>query len=202
MYLLAICRSSLIKCLFKSFARLKEFLKSYLFLTRVCGQSLSCVQLFEIPWAVARQAPLCMGFSRQEYWSGLPYPSPGNLPNPRIKTRSPALQAGSLPFELPGKPIFNLILMNLCIFGCTGCVLLHAGKWRLLSVAVRRFSVVASLLLAHGLQSTGSLVAGSWAQLPQGLWNLPGPRIEPVSPIMGRLILNHWTTREVPLLTF
>ena len=93
----------------------------------------------------------CTTRKSQEYWSGLPYPSPGNLPNPRIKTRSPALQAGSLPFELPGKPIFNLILMNLCIFGCTGCVLLHAGKWRLLSVAVRRFSVVASLLLAHGL---------------------------------------------------
>ena len=56
------------------------------------------------PWSVARQAPLSMGFSRQEYWSGLPFPSPGDLPNPGIKPWSPALQADSLPTELPGKP--------------------------------------------------------------------------------------------------
>ena len=51
-------------------------------------------------WAVACQAPLSMGFSRQQYWSGLPFPSPGDLPNPGIKPRSPALQADSLPTEL------------------------------------------------------------------------------------------------------
>ena len=45
------------------------------------------------PWTVACQAPLSMGFSRQEYWSGLPFPSPGDLPDPGIKSRSPALQA-------------------------------------------------------------------------------------------------------------
>ena len=56
------------------------------------------------PQAVACQAPLSMGFSRQEYWSGLPFPSPGDLPDPGIKTRSPALQADSLPTELRGKP--------------------------------------------------------------------------------------------------
>ena len=55
------------------------------------------------PRAVACQA-LSMGFSRQEYWSGLPFPSPGDLPDPGIKTRSPALQADSLPTELRGKP--------------------------------------------------------------------------------------------------
>ena len=48
------------------------------------------------PWTVARQAPLSMGFSRQEYWSGLPFPSPRDLPNPGIEPRSPALQADSL----------------------------------------------------------------------------------------------------------
>ena len=53
-----------------------------------------------IPWTIARQAPLSMGFSRQEYWSGLPFPSPEDLPDPGIKPRSPALQAGSLPNEL------------------------------------------------------------------------------------------------------
>ena len=56
------------------------------------------------PWAVACQDPLSMGFSRQEYWSGLPFPSPGDLPNPGIEPRSPELQADSLPMELQGKP--------------------------------------------------------------------------------------------------
>ena len=54
---------------------------------------------------VAHQAPLSMRFSRQEYWNGLPFPSPEDLPNPRIKPRSPALQADSLPTELWGKPL-------------------------------------------------------------------------------------------------
>ena len=54
--------------------------------------------------AVACQAPLSIGFSRQEYWSGLPFPSPEDLPNPEIKPGSPALQADSLPTELQGKP--------------------------------------------------------------------------------------------------
>ena len=53
-----------------------------------------------IPWTVACQAPLSMGFSRQEYWSGLPFPSPGDLPDPGIKPGSPALQADDLPTEL------------------------------------------------------------------------------------------------------
>ena len=55
-------------------------------------------------WTVAHQVPLSMGFSRQEYWSGLPFPSPGGLPNPGIKLRPPALQADSLLSEQPGKP--------------------------------------------------------------------------------------------------
>ena len=53
-----------------------------------------------IPWTVACQAPLSMGFSRQEYWSGLTFLSPGNIPDPGIESRSPALQADSLPTEL------------------------------------------------------------------------------------------------------
>ena len=56
------------------------------------------------PWAVAHQAPLSQGFSRQEYWNGLPFPSPGDLSDPGIKPRSPTLQADSLPAELPRKP--------------------------------------------------------------------------------------------------
>ena len=53
---------------------------------------------------MAHQAPLSMGFSRQEYWSGLPFPSPGDLPDPGMELGSPALQADSLPIELSGKP--------------------------------------------------------------------------------------------------
>ena len=57
------------------------------------------------PWTIALQAPLSIGFSRQEYWSGLPFPSLGDLPDPGIKPGSPALQADSLPSEPPGKPL-------------------------------------------------------------------------------------------------
>ena len=56
------------------------------------------------PWTAAHQAPLSVGFSRLEYWSGLPFPSPGTLPNPGIKLGSPALQADSLLSEPQGKP--------------------------------------------------------------------------------------------------
>ena len=57
------------------------------------------------PWPIAYQASQSMGFSRQEYWSGLPFPSPGDLLNPGTEPRSPALQADSLPTELQGKPL-------------------------------------------------------------------------------------------------
>ena len=67
---------------------------------------LSCVRLFVTPWTIAHQALPSMGFSRQEYWSGLPFPSPGDLPNPGIKPGSPALQADALTTELPGFLIF------------------------------------------------------------------------------------------------
>ena len=62
----------------------------------------SCVRLLVILWTVAHQAPLSKGFSRQEYWSGLPFPSPGNLPHPGIEPRPSELQADSLPSEPPG----------------------------------------------------------------------------------------------------
>ena len=71
---------------------------------KVKVKSLSHVRLFATPWTGAHQAPLTMGFPRQEYWSGLPFPSPGALPNPGIEPMSPvspALQADSLPSESP-----------------------------------------------------------------------------------------------------
>ena len=82
------------------------------FLPRVCvcvcvcvceRESLRRVRLFATPRTVAHQASLDMGFSMQGYWSGLPFPSPVDLPDPGIEPGSPALQADSLPSELPGK---------------------------------------------------------------------------------------------------
>ena len=64
---------------------------------KVKMKSLSHVRLFATLWTVFHQAPPSTGFSRQEYWSGLPFPSPGNLPDPGIEPRSPALQADALP---------------------------------------------------------------------------------------------------------
>ena len=77
-------------------------------------KSLSCVGLFATLWSVAHQAPLSMEFPRQEYWSGLPCPSPGDFPNPGIKPGSPALQADSLASESPGEVwlIYNVVLVS------------------------------------------------------------------------------------------
>ena len=72
----------------------------------MCAQSLSRVQLFAALWPVAHQAPLSMGFSRQEYWRGLPFPPPRDLPDPRIKPTSPvapALAGRFFATEPPGK---------------------------------------------------------------------------------------------------
>ena len=69
---------------------------------------LSRVRLFGTPWTVAYQAPLSMGFSRQEHWSGLPFPSPGDLPDPRIEPGSLSLEADALTSEPPGKPENNV----------------------------------------------------------------------------------------------
>ena len=69
--------------------------KVYKEVDQVKVKSLSCVRLFATLWTVAHQASQSVGFSRQEYWNGLPFPSPGNLPDPGIEPRSPALQANS-----------------------------------------------------------------------------------------------------------
>ena len=83
--------------------------KSELFLENmvrvfVCDHLLSCVHLFVTPWTVACQAPLSMGFTRQDYWSGLPCPPPEDHPDPGIKPVSPALAGAFLPLASPGKP--------------------------------------------------------------------------------------------------
>ena len=76
----------------------KQFYLEAVLVTKSCPTLAS-------PWTAARQAPLSMGFSRQEYWSGLPFPSPGDLPNPGIEPGSPTLQADILPSEPPGKSL-------------------------------------------------------------------------------------------------
>ena len=73
-------------------------------------KSLSRVWLFVTPWTVAHQAPPSMGFPKQEYWNGLPFPSPGDLPHPGIEPGFPTLQAYALTSEPPGKPIIGLVL--------------------------------------------------------------------------------------------
>ena len=94
------------KCLVKCLLRLQDIvLISNLSLEKVKVKPLSRVRLFATPWTVAYQAPQSVGFSRQEYWSQLPFPSPGDLPDPGIEPRSPTLQADPLPSEL-----------KLCIF--------------------------------------------------------------------------------------
>ena len=91
-------------------------------------KSLSHVQLFATPWTVAYQAPPSMRFSRQEYWSGLPLPSPGDLPDPGIKPRSPALQADALRSEPPGQSKVKLL----------SCVRLFATPWTIQSMEFSR----------------------------------------------------------------
>ena len=91
------------------------------------------------PWTAAHQAPLSMGFCRQEYWSGLPFPSSGDLPEPEIKPWSPELQVDSLPTELPGTPFYLFILATLglrhFLWTFSSC-----SEWELLSSCGAKFS--------------------------------------------------------------
>ena len=84
----------------------------------------------ETSWTVAHQAPLSMGFSRQEYWSGLPYPSPRNLPNPGIEPKSPMLQADSSLSEPSGKPVTSLIPIKARLFRCNCCTEWKIPEWK------------------------------------------------------------------------
>ena len=92
--------------------------------------SLSHVWLFVTPWTVARQAPLSKEFSRPEYWSGSPFPSPGDLPNPGIESMSPALQADSVPSEpLRRKPFTFLKDLYTSISQPFPCYFKHVYFW-------------------------------------------------------------------------
>ena len=80
----------------------KKIPRNIIYVVKV--KSLSRVRLFATPWTIAHQAFLSMGLSRQEYWSGLPGPSPGDLPDPGMEPTSPALQVDALLLEPSGKP--------------------------------------------------------------------------------------------------
>ena len=83
----------------------------------VCAQSLSRVQLFATLWTLACQSPLSMEFSRQEYWSGLPFPPPGDLPDPGtepMSLASPALAGGFFTTVSPGKPV--CVCVCVCVY--------------------------------------------------------------------------------------
>ena len=87
-----------------------------------CAQSLAPVRLFATLWTVACQAVLSMGFSRQERWSGLPFPSPRDLPDPGTEPKSPAppaLAGGLLTTKPPGKPQLHYTPLNIDIWGLT-----------------------------------------------------------------------------------
>ena len=85
---------------------------------------LSHVRLFAIPWTVAYQSPPPMEFSRQEYWSGLPFPTPGDLPDPEMEPRSPTLQADALSPELPGKQFSSTFYGYMVDFQKKMCIII------------------------------------------------------------------------------
>ena len=87
-------------------------INTFIYFLKVKVKSLSRVRLLATPWTVAHQVPLSMGFPRQEYWSGLPFPSPGDFPDPGIEPGSLALQADALLSEPPGNLIYFLAYCN------------------------------------------------------------------------------------------
>ena len=106
-----------------------------------CGIVLNCILLFATPWTVAHQAPLSMEFSRQEYWSGLPFPTPGHLPDPGIKPtslESPALAGGFLTTEPLGKPYHGITAIQFFLFILWLLALVSCCYW-LLSLSVSCF---------------------------------------------------------------
>ena len=118
----------------------------------VLVKSLSRVRLFATPWTVAYHAPPSVGFSRQEYWSGLPFPSLGDLPNPGIKPGSPTLQADALPSELPGK-----------LYGvrkCSNFILLHVAVQFSQHHLLKRLSLPHCIYLSPFLKN--NVPIGTW----------------------------------------
>ena len=108
-------------------------------------------------WTVAHQAPLSTGFSRQQYCSGLPFPSPGGLPDPGIESRSPALQADSLPTELPGnsqyqcRRYYSVLLQwtKICITTAEDMYLVSFLQWISAHLFLTAYLFTSSLVDPH-----------------------------------------------------
>ena len=132
-----------------------NFPNQSLFCLCMC-QLFSCVQIFATPWTVADQATLSMGFSRQEYCTGLPFPSPGDFLYPGIESQSPALQTDSLPSEAPGKPLFCLYLTVFPTVSYISSWLLHLFQGGIC------YSLVMQLGLLAGICSKFLLPITSW----------------------------------------
>ena len=128
----------------------------------LCACLLSHVQLFSTPWTVARQAPLSLGFSRQAYWSGLPRPPPGDLPNPGIEPRSPAWQVHSLPAEPQGKLLWIMMpwtFVNSFVWTCFTRVHALTELLGLMTTFLSTvFFIFWLIILEHKLHITGFFV--------------------------------------------
>ena len=150
-------------------------------------KSLSYVRLFVTPWTVAYQAPPSMEFSRQEYWSGLPFPSPGNLPDPGIEPGSPALQADALPSEPQGK-LQDSNKMSLADHGAREVVDKGFFFFFFFNSPESCLHHAGSSVFSCGIRT---LSCSMWdLDSRSRLWVEPGPLA------LGLLSLSHWTTRE------
>ena len=130
-----------------------------------CVICLGVSRLFPTPWTVVCQATLTMEFSRQEYWSGLPFPFLGDLPNPGIKPGSPALQADSLPSEPPGMPLYCL---SHSFYMENGCKWLRAMKQlmhRILAERVGILRVNSRKLCSEFCRGLGEMANALWRNL-------------------------------------
>ena len=130
------------------------------------------------PWTVALQAPLSVGFPRQEYWSGLPFPSPGDLPEPGIKLEAPALAGGFFTTEPPGKPLYVLhavcSVVQLCptLFNPVDCCPPGSSL---------HWIILARILECVAISS---------------FRDLPDPGIKPISPVFPALADKFFTTKS------
>ena len=133
-------------------------------------KSLSRVRLFATPWTIAHQAPPSMGFSRQECWSRLPFPSPGDLPDPGIEPGSPTLQADALQSEPPGKPNY-----------------IHKVKVKVKSFSRVRLFATPWTVAYQAPPSMGFSRQKCWSRLPfPSPGDLPDPGIKPGPPALHR----------------
>ena len=141
-------------------------------------KSLSRVQLFVTPWTVAYQAPLSLGFSRQEYWNGLPFSSPGDLPNPGIEPGSPVLQADALPSEPETSLVVEAVKRLIPGLGRS------PGESES-EVAQSCRTRVLPVVSYQAPPSLGFSRQEYWSGLPfSSPGDLPNPGIEPESPVL------------------